>query len=506
MAFRNDQNYYKNICHICEKNIISIYSPDKTIPVLCSDCFWSDKFDPLEYGVDFDFSRPFFEQYGEMRAGVPRIAIFNTQSENSDFTVHSSKNRNCFMASSLVDCEDVHYSDWVMQSRDCIDLLFCTHMEMCYECVFSHNCSHSNYLELCSNVAESFLCFDCRGSQRLVACVSIRNRKNHILNQPASKEECLSTIKKLKTDPKFFADFKKKYEDLKASLPKNANWMLNTQNCTGSYIINSKNAKFAFNVEDVEDARYIYESKSVKDGYDVTRTLGEFLYETQGIVDLSFGKFCNLTYHSDNMAYCDNCQNSSFSFGCVGLKSHKYCILNKQYSQDEYRQLVPKIKEHMNKTGEYGEFFPFKLSPFGYNETKAQEFYPLTRDEVLKRGWNWSDYETPPPDTTKTIPARRLPDDIKDVPDDILYWALESDLSGKPFKIVPQELQFYRKKGLPIPHLSPKERHKNRVALLNSRKLYDRKCDECQTAIKTTYGPDHPEKVFCEECYFKAVY
>ncbi|MBU1935306.1 hypothetical protein KKF04_04580, partial [Patescibacteria group bacterium] len=60
--------------------------------------------------------------------------------------------------------------------------------------------------------------------------------------------------------------------------------------------------------------------------------------------------------------------------------------------------------------------------------------------------------------------------------------------------------------GLPIPHLSPKERHKNRVALLNSRKLYDRKCDECQTAIKTTYGPDHPEKVFCEECYFKAVY
>ena len=506
IAWRNDRHYYKNTCHLCKKKLISIYAPDKDIIVACPDCFWNDQFDPLKHGQEFDFDRPFFEQFAEMRAKVPRIAIFNTQSENSEFTIHSAKNRNCYMASSLVDCEDVHYSDWVMNSRDCIDLLMCTHMEMCYECNDSHNCAHSNYLELCFNASDSFLAFDCRGCKRAVGCVSMRNRKNHILNQPASKEECIAIIQKLKTDPKFFTEFKKKYEELKISLPKCDAWMLNAENCSGNYVTNSKNAKFAFNVEDIEDARYVYDIKSVKDGYDVTRTIGEYLYETQGNVELKFGKFCNLTYHSDNMAYCDNCQNCSFCFGCISLKGHQYCIFNKQYKADEYRKLVPKIIDHMKKTKEYGEFFPIELSPFGYNETKAQEFYPLTKEEVLKHNWQWSDYEQPISSNVKTIPADRLPDNIKDIPDDILNWAIICEATGKPFKITSQELKFYRKKGLPIPRHSPTQRHYNRVSLQNPRKLYERKCDECQKKIQTTYSPDRPEKVYCESCYLKKIY
>ena len=37
----------------------------------------------------------------------------------------------------------------------------------------------------------------------------------------------------------------------------------------------------------------------------------------------------------------------------------------------------------MMKTGEWGEFFPSSLSPFGYNETVAQEHFPMSREEVL---------------------------------------------------------------------------------------------------------------------------
>jgi hypothetical protein len=90
-----------------------------------------------------------------------------------------------------------------------------------------------------------------------------------------------------------------------------------------------------------------------------------------------------------------NCSNL---FGCSGLKSASYCILNKQYTKAEYEILVPKIIEHMMKISspsdegdahraggvmEWGEFFPSSMSPFGYNETVAQEYYPMTRDEVL---------------------------------------------------------------------------------------------------------------------------
>lgn len=507
IAFRNDSNYYRNTCHLCKKSVVSIYSPDKPIKVLCPDCFWSDKWDPLDYGQDFDFNHSFFEQYEEMRSKVPRLAIFNTQSENSEFTVHSSKNRNCYIGSSLVDSEDVHYSDWAFNCKDCMDLLFCNRMEMCYECVDSQDCTLSNYLELCSNVTESFFAFDCRGGKNLVGCVSLRNRKNHILNQPAPNGEARETIQRLKNDPKFFAEFKKKYEDLKARLPKRDAWTVNTENCSGNYIVDCKNVRNAYSVKNCEDCSYIYEAKDVKDGCDVTRIGGgEMIYEVKGAVDLKFGKFCNLTYQSDNCAYCDNCHASHYCFGCMSLKQGNFCILNKKYKPDEYKKLVPKIIEHMKKTGEYGEFFPVKLSPFGYNETKAQEFYPLTKKEAEKRGWKWSDYETPVSKDIKTIPASRLPDNVKDVPDEILKWAIECEETGKPFKIIPQELKFYRAKGLPIPHFSPKVRHQKRVALQNPRNLHERKCDECQKDIRSTYAPDRPEKVYCEECYLKTVY
>jgi hypothetical protein len=42
---------------------------------------------------------------------------------------------------------------------------------------------------------------------------------------------------------------------------------------------------------------------------------------------------------------------------------------------------------------EWGEFFPVELSPHGYNETVAQDYYPLTQSEVLQKGWGWRDEE-----------------------------------------------------------------------------------------------------------------
>ena len=134
----------------------------------------------------------------------------------------------------------------------------------------------------------------------------------------------------------------------------------------------------------------------------------------------------------------------------------------------------------MMKTGEWGEFFPSSLSPFGYNETVAQEYYPLTKTEALTGGrFNWSDYESPFPQVEKVIPGAKIPKSITEVPDDILKWAIECEVSGRPFRIIKQELEFYRKHHLPIPHHHPDIRHEDRMKLRNARKLWERKCDKC---------------------------
>ena len=78
--------------------------------------------------------------------------------------------------------------------------------------------------------------------------------------------------------------------------------------------------------------------------------------------------------------------------------------MNKQYTKEEYEVLVPKIIEHMVKTGEWGEFFPAKYSHFGYNQTMNMTKYPLTKDEALRQGFTWSDFEAPFPKVAKTIP------------------------------------------------------------------------------------------------------
>jgi hypothetical protein len=188
------------------------------------------------------------------------------------------------------------------------------------------------------------------------------------------------------------------------------------------------------------------------------------------------------------------------------MKKHNYCILNKQYSKEEYEELIPKIIDHMKTTNEWGEYFPYELSPFAYNETVAHEYYPLTKEEVEKQGFKWKEMKDEIPKVEKIISASQLPDTIEEIPDDVLNWAIKCEETDRPFKIVKQELEFYRKMKLPIPHLHPDERHKRRMALRNPRKLWDRKCDKCEKEISTTYAPERPEKVFCEECYLAEVY
>jgi hypothetical protein len=76
-------------------------------------------------------------------------------------------------------------------------------------------------------------------------------------------------------------------------------------------------------------------------------------------------------------------ESSQDCFGCVGLRNKQYCILNKQYSQEEYANTVAAIIARMQQDGEWGEFFPSPMSPFSYTETVAQERYPLTKEEAL---------------------------------------------------------------------------------------------------------------------------
>jgi hypothetical protein len=206
------------------------------------------------------------------------------------------------------------------------------------------------------------------------------------------------------------------------------------------------------------------------------------------------------------MAYCDLVISCHDCFGCIGLRHKRNCILNKQYSKEDYEELKSKIILHMKKTGEWGQFMPHYLSCFGFNESTAAEYFPLSKEEAIRQGYNWSDTEEKRPQAKKTVTASDLPDLISDVTDEILDWAIECEKSKRSFKITSQELKFYRDHNLPVPHLHSDERHMVRLNLRTPRKLFDRKCANCEVGIKTTYSPSRPEIVYCEKCYLTKFY
>ena len=126
LANRNEWNFYKTACGLCAKDMVSIYNPQYAGPVYCQPCWWSDKWDPFAYGLEFDFSRTFFEQFQEMRLAVPHVAMANTQSVNSEYTNQSLSNRNSFMLVSSEYCENCLYGYWNNKAREAD---FCLHVQ-----------------------------------------------------------------------------------------------------------------------------------------------------------------------------------------------------------------------------------------------------------------------------------------------------------------------------------------------------------------------------------------
>jgi hypothetical protein len=202
--------------------------------------------------------------------------------------------------------------------------------------------------------------------------------------------------------------------------------------------------------------------------------------------------------------FVNNCTNL---FGCIGLRNKSYCIFNKQYTKEEYEILVPKIIEKMILDGEWWTFFDPQLSPFAYNETIAQDLYPLSKEEALTRWYKRQDlnYDAKIPENMEVLRGDSIPSDISTCTDNILNAILICEFSGRPFRIQKTELEFYRKHKLPLPNKHPDLRNYERMKHLKPRNLFLRKCDNCQKEILSVYPNNHHE-VFCSSCYDKKVY
>ena len=500
-AFRNEWKFYHRKCDQSGKQLISIYSPDKPYKVYEPVIWWSDVYDPLSYGRAFDFSRPFFEQFAELNRKVPKSAIQNANSENCDYTNYSAENKNCYLVIGGLGARDCLYSYRVFYSSDlvdCYDLIKC---ERCYECSESDGLHSSSYCSNSSNCSDCVLCDNCIGCRDCFGCANLRNKRFHIYNTPFTEAEYRKKIATLRPgDPAIRRDIEK----LHKTVPHRFARLIQCESSTGDQLLECQRCTDSYTLKHSQDCRFCAIGENDRDCMDANFfDNSELLYQSTNLEKNYHILFSVLVWYSKECMYCMNCFNSQNLFGCSGMKKHRYSILNKQYSKEEYENLVPKIIEHMKKTGEWAQFFPPSISPFGYNETIAQEYYPLNKSEAIKCELQWHDEEMT---QEKYLgPAITIPD-ISDADDSICQKILTCDVTGKPYKIIPQELKFYREMNIPIPRKCPDQRHKERMAQRNPRKLWKRECMKCKKEIQTTYSPERSETVLCEPCYLETIY
>ena len=531
LTFRNDRTLYKRECDICKQNVLSIYRPEGGTKILCQECWWGDKFDARIYGRDYDFSKSFFEQYRDLMKDVPLIANFVVEKShmiNSPYNNMVMFQRNCYMMFNADFDEDCAYGCEIDNSRNCVDTNLIDKGEMCYECVNIINCYRAFYSIDCKNSNDIKFCRDCNGCTDCFGCVNLRNQSYHIFNEPMGNKENYDTKMKemnLSSRKKVEEMKKKVYEIWNNGITKYMHEE-QTADASGDYIFNSKNVKESWIVHEGWNMKYCQYlvSKNVKDSYDFTQfgnnaeRYYEILQGGNGGSNIRFSWWP--VNENTELDYCMHVMTSKYMFGCISLRGKEYCILNKQYTKEEYEVLREKIINEMKmmpyigKKGirySYGEFFPSELSPFAYNETTAQEYFPLTKDEAIENGFTW--YERGERNYVPTIKVENIPDDAKDIPETITDEVLECINSKNDvedcttaFRIITNEVSFYKRFNIPLPNKCPNCRHRDRMKLRTSPRFQTMKCsfDGCETEVLTGYK-ESTKNLYCKEHYLQTV-
>ena len=523
------------------KEIFTSVPPQSGIPIYELDYWLSDKWDPMDYGKDYDFSKLFFQQINDLFHNVPFPAMDKQRCINSDYSNMCDDMKNAYWCFNATFIEDSAYCTGANKLKNCFDMTSCYEGELCYEDVRvdkSYNVIGSVMLESCVDV---YFSKNCVGCNNCFGCVNIRNSSYVFFNKKYSRENYIEKIKELKLDTwEGFSNAKKEAEDFWKKFPVKYMLGFRNYNVLGEDVKDSKNVKYSYIVRKGENLKYVQDVAfgNTSNSYDYTSwgLNASLIYESivcgEGIDQL---KFCYTCYpNCRELEYCMNVRRCQNCFGCVGLRDKQYCIFNKQFTKEDYYLLVEKIKKHMDdmpyldKRGNiyrYGEFFPVEFSPFAYNETLLYDQIPLNKEVVEEMGFMWREpnrreYET-------TMNASDLPNSIKETNENILKEIIACENCKKAYRILSNEFNFLKNLNLPLPRYCMDCRFLRRQKFIAPPVFKKAECmcggeystdsnykntqihthgkEKCPSSFETAYNEDK-NIIYCEKCYQAEVY
>lgn len=507
--WRNEISLYNDKSALSGKPLVTVYNPKNGFKVVSVDEYRSDEWDPLDFGREYDLSRPFFDQFSELFKDTYKRALHPVLSLgpniNSDYVNFAGACKNAFMCFNTAFVENVQYLKGSTNIKDSLDLYYCDGLENCYECINVQKSNKVFWAQNSSACVDCFLIEDCHNCQDCFGCVALRNKKYCWFNEQLDKEEYKKRLEGVKGSYKSMQEQTEAFKSHRLKYPKRYSQNINAINSTGNYLIDCNNCKECFEVGSSEDSRYVYAARKQKDTYCIVGGIqSEMCFNAMSPNACSNIIASVASENSNNIEYSFGLDNCSDCFGCDGLKNAQYCILNKEYSKEEYQKIRQHIVAELKQEGLYGSVFPAEFAPFAYNESVGFDNFPMSKDDVMTLGFKWED-DVQETKGKETVAFADLPDNISDVDDSILQEVLADKTNGRNYKINGQELAFYRRHNIPLPRESFFTRFQKRINKRGVYQFWDRPCDNCEQIMVTNYSPDRPEIVYCESCYQKEV-
>ncbi len=500
-AFRNEMNLYLSKSKLSGDNLISTISPDKDYMVY-SYSEW-EKYDWMINNLNiYDNSETFSKKMDVLVHNVPVRNKYWSNNENAEYVnivANSKDSYLCFASEEVNKCLYNRYNTYWSYCVDCYQADYC---ETCYDCVKIDHCIGLFHCDNCISCSNSHYLFSCTNCHDCFNCSNLYNKSYCINNKQYTREEYDTLLWKSKIE----------------SIEKIFIWCKQEvcENCVWNNLLDCKDCSFIWSGVKCRNVRYTSfdlsdRNSNSEDCRDTYYSASNYCLSLISCRDSKFSGFISFWNNLVGCWYCFNCFNCTNCFGCVGLKYKKYHIFNKEYTEEEYNKVVPQIIAQMIRDKERGEFFNPQLSYYGYNESMAMDYYPLSKEEALRKWYKWSDYESPLPKVEKFVQWGDLPkqwckiinEKKPEILEKILNYAVICEVSKKPFRITKQEIDFYIKHNLPLPTKHPNIRHQERLARKDPTTMHLINCDECGEEMLSVHLPWEWKKIMCEKCFYK---
>lgn len=485
LAFRNSGKYFWRESAQTGRRVISSYSSSTPFPVVAEREELVGKLDPRTMGAPLEPGVSFFQQLYSLWSSVPRTATSGVDIAESVALQHCYRAKRCVLVSNSAEVDSCMYSDALYDCSSCVDGLFLRHCLDCYDCV---DCRYSRGLffsEHCTYCSDSLFLSGCEDCHDCVLCVNLSGARYCILNKQVSEEEYRSYLRELRLDTRAGLEAAAdKFSLFVRSQPEPHIYAEPADRVSGNYLYDCRDAYCCFECEhsaDIFGCASLVGANHCLDGCGIGGELRDSAQFVAAGLDAQRLINCiNCCDSVSDLTYCFDCEQCSNCLGCVGLRGAEFCILNMQYDEAGYRRAFDEVRSALESTAQWGCFPTYAFSSYAYNNSAGAQYMPVTKVQaaVMHLLWDDESEEIRPSELlgeAGAAGAERYSESFSSL-EDLQQCRQERivvlcELSGRPFQLRPEEIDFYERWRIAPPVLSFEARHARRVARLAPRNL-----------------------------------